>query len=86
MVDIAKLSIGEKVHYQPTHYGTERFENGIVKGFPESSTDSVFVVYNCNGKWLDYKDYTGASTNARDLYLGWRHETIEVEEDNEEGA
>ena len=73
MIDIANLKIGDKVHYQPSQYGDERWENGIVKEIPEWSLDSVRVVYNCGGDWKNYKDYTSALTNIRDLKLDWRH-------------
>ena len=70
MIDIAKLRVGDKVHYQPEHYG-EDYENGIIKEIPEHNLDAVRVVYNCAGNWKKYKDYTSALTNLRDLKLGW---------------
>lgn len=73
MIDIAKLNIGERVHYQPSHYAEDEFENGIVKEIPTFTNDAVRVVYNCGGNWDKYKDYTSALTNVRDLKLGWRH-------------
>lgn len=73
MIDIAKLKVGDKVHYQPEHYGDEKWENGIIKEIPEWSLDSIRVVYNCGGDWKNYKDYTSALTNIRDLKLGWKH-------------
>ena len=69
--DVSKLKIGDKVHYQPTHYG-ERYENGIVKEIPEHTNDSVRVVYNCGGDWDNFKNYTSALTNKRDLFFGWK--------------
>jgi hypothetical protein len=75
MVDIAKLKVGQKVHYQPEHYKeTGEYENGIVKEIPENQLTSVRVVYNCNCDWENYMNYTSALTNARDLYTGWKHE------------
>jgi hypothetical protein len=75
MVDIAKLKVGQKVHYQPEHYKeTGEYENGIVKEIPEHQLTSVRVVYNCNCDWENYMNYTSALTNARDLYTGWKHE------------
>jgi hypothetical protein len=73
MIDIVDLKIGDKVHYQPSQYGDEKWENGVVKEIPEWSLDSVRVVYNCGGDWKNYKDYTSALTNIRDLKLGWKH-------------
>jgi hypothetical protein len=40
--DVSKLKIGDKVCYQPAHYGGERWENGMVKEIPDH--DSVRVV------------------------------------------
>lgn len=73
MIDISKLKIGDKVCYQPSHYSEDRWENGMVKEIPEFSTDSVRVVYNCAGDWNNFKEYTSALTNARDLIIGWKH-------------
>ena len=63
------LQIGDKVHYQPEHYGEKKWENGIVK---EIRNGGVWVVYNCAGNWERYWDYTGAKTNMQDLKIGWR--------------
>jgi len=73
MIDIAKLKVGDKVYYKPDHYGDEKWENGIIKEIPEWSLDSIRVVYNCDGDWENYKEYTSALTNIRDLKLGWKH-------------
>lgn len=75
MVDIAKLRIGEKVHYQPTFLkDSNRFENGIVKGL--SPNGGVFVVYRCGGDWKNFKNYTAENTHPIDLFLGWKMEEI----------
>lgn len=76
-IDIAQVRIGDKVHYQPAHYGRNEWENGIVKEVPNQESeickDSLRVVYNCNGEWEHYQDYTSALTHIRDLKVGWRH-------------
>lgn len=72
MLDITKLKVGDKVHYQPGHYDKDTFENGMVKEIPEWSTDSVRVVYYCAGEWENFGNYTSALTNIRDLKLGWK--------------
>lgn len=80
MIDISKLKIGDKVHYQPEHYGDSRWENGIIKEIPDFATDPcspvgyncVRVVYNCAGNWSRFMDYTSALTNLQDLKLGWK--------------
>ena len=78
MINLSEILIGSKVCYIPEHYKeTGKFENGIVKEIPEGSLDSVRVVYNCNGDWNNYKDYTSALTNVRDLYHGWIHPQID---------
>lgn len=74
MIDISKLKIGSKVCYVPEHYkASGKYENGMVKEIPEHTNTAVRVVYNCNGKWDDFINYTSALTNINDLELGWRH-------------
>lgn len=48
----------------------------MVKEIPDHTTDSVRVVYNCGDDWNNFKNYTSALTNLRDLKLGWKHEEI----------
>jgi hypothetical protein len=72
-IDIAQLRVGQRVHYQPEHYGDDRWENGLIKEIRESNMEGVWVVYNCGGEWDRYTDYTAALTNLRDLKLGWKH-------------
>lgn len=74
MIDISKLKIGDKVCYQPEHYKEDdRFENGMVKEIPDFTNDAIRVVYNCGGDWDNFKNYTSALTDIRDLTLGWKH-------------
>lgn len=74
IINITDLRIGQKVHYQPEHYSTTRWENGIIKEIRQNTLDAVWVVYNCAGEWKRYKDYTSAKTNLRDLRLNWKFE------------
>lgn len=71
-IDISKVKIGERVCYQPEHYERDRWENGLVKEIPTHTLESIRVVYNCAGNWKDFKNYTSALTNLRDLTLGWK--------------
>jgi len=71
-IDISKLRIGGKVHYQPPYYGEDKWENGMVKEVPDFP-NHVRVVYNCAGDWDNFKNYTSALTNINDLKLGWKH-------------
>lgn len=73
MINIATLKIGDKVYYQPEHFRDDEWENGMVKEIPDHTNNSIRVVYNCNGEWDRFKDYTSALTNLRDLKLGWKH-------------
>lgn len=85
MINIGNVNIGDKVCYQPEYLKElGKFENGIIKEIPEHSLDSVRVVYNCAGDWKNYKEYTSALTNCRDLELGWKHNEIEVNIEDEE--
>lgn len=76
-IDIAFLKIGDKVCYQPHHYKRhDKYENGVVSriqvGGINSKVDGVWVVYNCDDDWDNFKNYTGTLTNLEDLKLGWR--------------
>ena len=72
MVDIKKLKRGDSVHYTPEHFrDAGQYENGVVKSIAPNG--GVFVVYNCNGEWHRYDDYTAANTRPEDLFLGWKH-------------
>jgi len=71
MIDITQLRIGDGVYYQPEHYGDMKWENGLVKEI--RNPDGVWVVYNCDGNWQRYREYTGTKTNLRDLKIGWRY-------------
>lgn len=61
---------GDRVHYQPSHYADDDFENGIIKEIP--TLECARVVYNCNNDWLHYTNYTSALTDLTDLKEGWR--------------
>ena len=72
-IDLKDLQIGNKVHYQPSYYAEDNFENGIIKEIPkEENNNCVFVVYHWNNDLYNFKDYTAALTNLRDLKIGWR--------------
>jgi len=73
-MNIAELRIGDKVHYQPSHFRKEEWENGMVKEIPNHTNTAIRVVYNCAGDWDNFKDYTSALTDLTDLKMGWRHE------------
>lgn len=65
-----ELEIGQRVHYIPFEGCDNSLkENGIVKSFGNS--DTVFVVFKCNGHWEHYQDYTGQSVRVKDLKTGW---------------
>jgi hypothetical protein len=66
------LKVGDCVHHQPTFYGKDEWENGIIKEVRENQPGLVWAVYNCNGEWSRYMNYTGACTHIEDLKLGWR--------------
>ena len=73
MIDIAKVKVGDKVHYQPSFYPEDKWDNGIVKEVPEHTNDSVRVVYHCAGDWDNYRAYTSQLTAIRFLKPGWKH-------------
>jgi len=63
-----KLIVGAKCHYTPDKGESK---NGIVKSVSDIP-DHLFVVFNCNNDWDNYKGYTGQLTNKKDLKYGWR--------------
>ena len=67
MIDKDTLEVGQKVHYQPEHYGDE-FLNGIVK---EINDAGVWVAYSHDGNWDGYADYIAEMTALDSLKLGW---------------
>ncbi len=79
-MNISQLKVGDKVHYQPKHYGHSKWENGLIKEIPSFATNKksivgyncIRVVYNCNQDWKNFKNYTSALTNLNDLKLGWK--------------
>lgn len=71
-MDITQLKVGDKVHYQPSHYEENQWENGMVKEIPSHTTDLVRVVYHCAGEWNKFMDYTSALTEIKDLKAGWK--------------
>ena len=73
-INIATICAGDKVCYQPAHYG-KIYENGIVKEIRNTNSSAVWVVFHCNGEWENYNEYTGALTAVADLSLGWKHES-----------
>ena len=72
ILSINSLQVGDKVHYQPEHYGVSKYENGIIKEIRKDVQNAVWVVYNCESHWNKYQDYTSAKTNLLDIKLGWR--------------
>lgn len=62
-----RIKTGSHVHYVSPHGAKE---NGILKSFNDEKT-AAFVVFNCNGEWDKYYDYTGQLTNMQDLVFGW---------------
>lgn len=74
MLDISKIKVGDKVYYRPDHFQGDEHENGMVKEIPDHTNKAIRVVYNCAGNWDNFKDYTSALTEIRDLEIGWKHE------------
>lgn len=69
---VVELVVGAKVHYKPEHHNlANEFENGIIKEVRPGNSTNVWVVYNCNGDWANYKNYTGCNTEVKDLRPGW---------------
>ncbi len=64
MIEIKTLDqkdVGDWVWYRPT---VGDWEKGRIKSWGDKL---VFVVYECAGKWTEYKNYTAAATEPGDL-------------------
>jgi hypothetical protein len=74
MLNIAKLKIGDKVHYTPFEGCDESaIENGMIKEIPDHTNDHVRVVFSCAGEWNNFMNYTSALTPINKLETGWKH-------------
>jgi len=75
MININSVKVGDEVHYAPGHLEAVEYENGIVKEVPDQTSDitkdKVRVVYNCGDDWENYREYTAALTDVKDLRRGW---------------
>jgi hypothetical protein len=74
MIDIAKLKVGDKVHYVRDNSPEDEYENGMVKEIPDHTNTEIRVVYNCAGDWTNFRNYTSALTRLENLRLGWKHD------------
>jgi hypothetical protein len=64
MINLEQLTekdIGRFVEY---HSYPDNIETGRIKSWNKKW---IFVVYNCGGDWIRYRDYTAAATNPKDL-------------------
>lgn len=59
-----EFEVGEKVTYITPYEKS----HGIIKSIRDGS---IFVVYNCNGDWDNYFDYTAANTPIKMLVKEW---------------
>ena len=41
MIDIAKLKVGDKVYYQPSHFPSDKWENGMVKAILDYTNTAI---------------------------------------------
>ena len=74
MIDVAKLKVGDKVHYIPFDgCDPTQYENGRVKEIPEHTTKEVRVVFHCAGEWDDFMKYTSQLTPVHRLRMGWKN-------------
>jgi len=69
---ITNPKVGDKVHYQPSHYLDNEFGNGIIKEAATHKQEAVRVVYKCDNDWDNYTNYSSALTYLKDLKPGWR--------------
>lgn len=58
--ELTENDVGRWVQYQ----AVGKRETGRIKSWNEKW---IFVVYKCNEKWDNFKDYTAAATSPEDL-------------------
>ena len=63
MIDITKLT-KDDVGKWVTYAGYQKLEQGRIKSWNDKW---IFVVYHCDNKWDEFKNYTGCATNPEDL-------------------
>jgi len=67
--DLTLKDIGKWVVYND---GFRPPEKGRIKGW---NNKYIFVVYNCNGAWDRFQDFTGVATRPEDLdFFGRRRD------------
>ena len=66
-----KLIVGAKCYYIPRKGAPKAsYKNGMIKALSKDP-GSIFVVFNCNDDWKNFKDYTGQLTDIKQLRYGW---------------
>ncbi len=81
MIDIARLKIGDKVHYLPFEGCDESlYQNGMVKEIPDHTNNEIRVVFHCGGEWDNFMNYTSQLTPINKLQLGWFHQVNDMKE------
>ena len=65
-VTLENIKVGDWVDYHPP---VGVIEKGRVKSWNDKW---IFVVYNCDDKWDDFENYTGAATSPE--YLTFKKE------------
>lgn len=62
---------GRKVTYAPYEGApANKHEKGIIKKSQEQG-NGLFVVFNCDGDWDNFQEYTSKLCNPDNLYAGW---------------
>lgn len=68
------LKVGDRVTYCPDHLKKKDWQFGVIKEVtkaPRFAEKYVYVVFNCDGNWRNYRHYTGVRTPVEDLVKGW---------------
>lgn len=64
--DLTDKDVGRYVTYIPSH---GKQELGRIKAWNERF---IFVVYSCGDNWINFREYTAASTRPEDLHFAPR--------------
>lgn len=63
-IDISTLTAEDKGRWVEYQSSTGDKERGRIKSW---NTKVVFVVYKCDGVWDNFRNYTAAATNPKEL-------------------
>jgi hypothetical protein len=63
------IAVGDKLIYQPKHYGSSHYDKCRVAKIIDSERVSIVTI--CGGDWENYLNYSSQIVAISDLKSGW---------------